>query len=61
MEIVKALALLWAGACIRNEKDRDTTLKFFNGIGATLEKTVKDFIPKGGAGNEQEPPKAEYK
>lgn len=52
-ELLRSAALLWIGACIRNKEDREKTLNFFNGIGNTLEKTVKDFIPRGGAGNVQ--------
>ena len=49
LEFIRSAALIWMGACIRNKEDRDTTIKFFNGIGGQAEKILKDFLPKGGA------------
>lgn len=51
MDLIKSVTLVWIGACLRNEKDRKNTIKFFDSIGVEVANMVGNVFSKGGVKN----------
>lgn len=49
--LLEAAALIGLGIIIENPEKRRTVINALDKAAATIEKTIKDFIPKGGAAN----------